>query len=122
MPACVLPVVDAAFAAAIDTGSLDFYEHMLVSTGAPEVVAQGRVFRSALAKAQEDIRVPLRYDWFKLPAFLEIPAEAEYPAIQSQEMIRNLDMVADYYRASGLEAKVNEKFSQLTEAISKIGK
>ncbi|MDR1635417.1 MAG: hypothetical protein LBS27_10990 [Bifidobacteriaceae bacterium] len=108
---------NTTLASAIDEGTLDLAEHLFTTTGEPSVVIQGTFFHSALATAQQDLIVPLDYSWFPLPAFLEIPVSAEYPALDSEELIRNLQMVSDYYRASGAEGWVEGRFNALLEAI-----
>jgi hypothetical protein len=104
-------------AAAIENGTLPPSKHMFETSGDPSVEAQGRIFRSALATAQQDLVVPLQYSWIRLPELLEIPVSAEYPALESAELIRNLQMVEDYYHASKLDQWVDQKLGQLQALI-----
>jgi hypothetical protein len=105
---------------AIDEGTLDISAHLFSTAAEPEVTTRGWVFRSVVASTQQDLTVPLHYSWIKLPSILEIPVEADYPALHSAEMIRNLAMVEDYYKVSGAAAWAEEKFKGLVESIKKV--
>lgn len=95
----------------ISKAQLNVGDH-LFSAAVPTVELANPVFRAAVARVDQDLKIPIQFPLLEIPPLMDLTGQAQYSALQTTEFIRDLDLGAHYFRASRLQDWVCQHLSK----------